>query len=96
MSHDTNIMMSLHTIYPQCTLHVQVHIVVNIIRDKVFFVKVMVCVLKLDITVNAKLDTEETIVKTHYYIIVLGIRVKVTKHVKIEYIYDNSAHSRIV
>lgn len=56
MSHDTNIMISLHPIFP---------IVVNIIRDKVFFVKITVCVLKLDTTVNAKLDTEETIVKTH-------------------------------
>lgn len=56
----------------------------------------MVCVLKLDIIVNVKLDMEEIIVKIYYYIIVLGIRVKVIKYVKIEYIYDNSVYLRIV
>lgn len=54
----------------------------------------MVCVLKLDITVNAKLDMEETIV------ILLDNcardKGKTTKHVKIQYSYDNSAYSRIV
>lgn len=87
MSYDINIMIFLYFIF---------FIVVNIICDKVFFVKIMVCVLKLDIIVNVKLDMEEIIVKIYNQIIVLGIRVKMIKYVKIEYIYDNSVYLRIV
>lgn len=47
-------------------MYIHVNAVVNTLHVTVFFVKIMVCVLKLNIIVSVKLDKAKTFLKRYY------------------------------